>query len=94
MSYFRWQHGLRCGRPVKKIFLPWPAESSRLPAEIKCHSRRLYYRYWDREDIEMLNLETGERSIWSPDTRDSKVINSLTQFTLSGRYLVLVTVRV
>ncbi|KAL1994047.1 hypothetical protein VTN49DRAFT_2716 [Thermomyces lanuginosus] len=23
VTYFRWQHGLQCARPVKKIFLPW-----------------------------------------------------------------------
>ncbi|KAL1976751.1 hypothetical protein VTN31DRAFT_3033 [Thermomyces dupontii] len=25
MSYFQWRHGLLHARPVKKIFLPWPA---------------------------------------------------------------------
>ncbi|KAL1973068.1 hypothetical protein VTN31DRAFT_6610 [Thermomyces dupontii] len=32
-TYFRWRHGLEYGKPVRKIFLPWP-QSSLKPAKV------------------------------------------------------------
>ena len=63
-TYFRWRHGLQCGRPVKKIFLPWSRRESIMPADFVYHSRRLFYRSLYGYEIEMLDLETGRRSTW------------------------------
>lgn len=60
-DYFRWQHGLQSGRPVKKLFLPW-TESELGVSDIWYHSRRLFYRTFAANDLEMMDLVTGERS--------------------------------
>ncbi|KAL1990764.1 hypothetical protein VTN49DRAFT_6603 [Thermomyces lanuginosus] len=85
ITYFRWEHGLRSARPVKKIFLPW--STPRRPQEVFYHSRRLCYRVSDRSnEVHMLDLETGERSTWSDEARD--VSGSI---GLSDRFLAMIT---
>lgn len=93
--YFRWRHALQSGRPVKKIFIPWrpevlfpqPVEPTRLPDEIMLHARRLCYRQCGLKEIVMLNLETGERSIFASDDDD---LTPRKLFALSDRYVVQV----
>ena len=56
-----------------------------MPKAVRCHSRRLCYYIEKRKEVEMLNLETGERSIWAASGAES-----LRHLSLSNRYLVLV----
>lgn len=86
MCYFRCQHGLQCGRPVKKFFLPWSADLPPIMLEdVHCDSRRLCYQIFSTEEFQMLNLETGKRSMWtkSEGTKYHPI--------LSDRYLVLIS---
>ncbi|KAL1975051.1 hypothetical protein VTN31DRAFT_3443 [Thermomyces dupontii] len=87
ISYIQWKHRLQCGRPVKRIFLPWPPGQSYAPCEVRYHSRRFCYRCLDREEIHMLNLETGEKSIWTSGSD----VGHIFSLTLSDRYLVVVS---
>ncbi|KAL1995421.1 hypothetical protein VTN49DRAFT_1608 [Thermomyces lanuginosus] len=89
MRYLRWRHGLQHARPVRKIFFPWPAHWSIIPASVRCHSRRLCYPIAGSDNFEFLNLETGERSVWFDSERESCYF----QYKMSGRYLVLQALR-
>ena len=48
VTYFRWRHGLLCGQPVKKIFLPWPDGIS-CGEVFDYRSRRLAYENLDED---------------------------------------------
>lgn len=86
MTYIRWAHALRFARPIKKVFVPWSARS-RIPGEIVYNSRRLCCSVLGpRNEIEMLNLETGERSVWTDEAADE-----LLGFAVSDRYLVMIS---
>lgn len=89
MCYFEWQHRLQRGRPVKRIFLSRPPEWPDWGAEIRYGSRRLCYRGRRRAEIQMLNLETGEISIWSDS---NGFVGEESFFTLSDRYFVFFAV--
>lgn len=86
MRYFRWQYGLQHARPVKKIFVPWPAQWPNVPDKVLYHSRRLCYILPYSNEVELFNLDTGERSNWT----GSKT-GLLHHFSISDRYLVMVS---
>ena len=46
MKFFRWQHNLQCGRPLKKSFFDWP-ESVIMFGRAMYNSRRLCYGIWE-----------------------------------------------
>lgn len=94
MSYFRWRHGLQHARPVKKIFLTW-SELGKVSAEpfgIQHHSRQLCYGiphdnrrdFPNNMEVEILSLETGDKSVWTVSETES-----IDHFVLSDRYLVM-----
>jgi len=85
MSYFQWRHNLQYARPIKKIFLPWPASFTSLPAKIQCRSRRLCCNMPKGGRAGMLNLETGEKSTWALSGKLTQIVDFL---KLSDRYLV------
>lgn len=67
MTYIRWLHGLEFARPVRKLFIPlFPTPQN--CEYIAYHSRRLCYIMPDRNNLAMLDFETGKRSIFSKDT--------------------------
>lgn len=78
-TYFRWAHGLQCGRPVKKSFTPF-SRPGRLFRDPEYHSRWLYYYIFECK-FEVLGLETG--LIWSATA------NLLWHFPLFDHYLAL-----
>lgn len=89
MSYFRWRYGLEYVRPVKKMIFPWPKNwqdsYAGRPSRIRYQSRRLCCNITTRRQmVEMLNLDTGERSnpAWSGPGKVDHI-------TLSDRYLVM-----
>ncbi|KAL1997556.1 hypothetical protein VTN49DRAFT_87 [Thermomyces lanuginosus] len=87
--YFQWHHRIQYGRPIKKIFLPWTAESTLSPVTargITYHSRRLCYFIRSDQDIYILNLETGERSTYSRGY--GNIWTMIKGTALSDRYLV------
>lgn len=86
MCYFRWRYG-RHAQPLKKILLPWPEPWPSTLNDVQCHLRRLCYCISERNEVELLNLETGHRSIWTGGE-----MGSLRHVVLSDRYLVLVSV--
>ncbi|KAL1989677.1 hypothetical protein VTN49DRAFT_6874 [Thermomyces lanuginosus] len=64
-AYFRWRHCLQNGRPMKKVFLPWPQKLEEKPRHTAYYSRRLVYESADDNGglvICMLDLKTGQRS--------------------------------
>lgn len=89
MTYFRWQHGLLYGEPVKKLFLPWPVTPS-MPETISYRSRRLCYRMKNAREVELLNLESGEKLIW---TGSERLVNDHWDLRVSDRYAVIIAGR-
>ncbi|KAL1996816.1 hypothetical protein VTN49DRAFT_7681 [Thermomyces lanuginosus] len=85
-AYFRWQHGLQYGQPVKRIFLPW-TEPPRVPNEIAYHSRRLVCHNEGVKKVEMLDLETGQRSAWVEE--DAGEDEDWEELLTSDRYVAL-----
>lgn len=91
-KYFQWKHGLQHARPVKKIFLPWQSYWPSMPNRIQYHSRQLCYHasgIVKPNQIEMLDLETGKKSIWT-----GSETGPLHRVSLSDRYLLLRTIKV
>ena len=91
-SYFRWQHGLQCGRPVKEIIGHCRPTIFSHPCEIMYHSRRLCYKggylgYPFHDKVCMLDLETGERSTWA-----NSYERGIYSFELSDRYLIVLEI--
>ncbi|KAL1995645.1 hypothetical protein VTN49DRAFT_1832 [Thermomyces lanuginosus] len=86
-NYFRWRAGLLNVKPVKKVFLPWPERLPRVPYSIQYHSHQLCYNVWGHNEVEMLNLETGETSTWADPERSLPAHN----IRLSDRHLVIVS---
>lgn len=83
MAYFRWYGGLKYGKPVKKMFLPWPEGRIRLEQRIEIYSRRLYYHEWKKRVVGMLDLETRKRRLWPAND------NTYFEFFASDRYLLI-----
>lgn len=88
IRHFRWFHNLQSARPVKKVFLPWPDGLMERSGVIAYHSRRLCYHIPDddRDKVVILDLETGQKSIWSNGGGEP-----LGCFRLSDRYLIIVS---
>ncbi|KAL1995472.1 hypothetical protein VTN49DRAFT_1659 [Thermomyces lanuginosus] len=66
MTYSRWHHGRQSGRPVKKVFLPCSDPLGNILNSCDYylyHSRRLVHGVFVSNEVEMLALETGDRSI-------------------------------
>ena len=59
-----------------------------IPDAILCHSRRLCYILPCRNEIEMLKLDTGERSVWTAGGAGG-MGGSKRCLSVSDRYLVL-----
>ncbi|KAL1992106.1 hypothetical protein VTN49DRAFT_4138 [Thermomyces lanuginosus] len=86
ITYFQWHHRLQYGRPVKKMFFPW-AVTPGWGDDVSYHSRRLCYRMKCAVGVEMLNLETGEKSSW---TLDEELANVHWELRLSDRHVLIV----
>ncbi|KAL1992107.1 hypothetical protein VTN49DRAFT_4139 [Thermomyces lanuginosus] len=86
ITYFEWHHRLQYGRPVKKMSLPW----TRRPGwddDVSYHSRRLCYRMKRAVGVEVLDLETGEKSSW---TVDKEFANNDWKLRLSDHYVLII----
>lgn len=86
-TYFRWWHSLQHVQPIRKIFLPWP-ETSETPIEFAYSLRRLFSRipHEDFDEVEMLNLETGEKLTW---TENEAMESGTWNFLISDRCVVI-----
>lgn len=85
-TYIRWQHGLQCGRPVKKIFIPL---SEPLNEYYMYKSRRLCHGKYSSNKVEILDLETGQRSSWvDNEVGEIEGGNHSYHFALFDDYLV------
>lgn len=83
MRYIGWRHCLEQVRPLKKIFLPWPAHFSSESNTVRWHSRRLFYDVPGRGEVEMINFETGEKSTWAAGSTEE------IKAWVSDRYLII-----
>lgn len=82
MTYIRWLCDLQSAHPVKKVFLPWREIAQ--PHTFLYHSRQMFHKVRHRdEEVVMLNLETGERSILTNRT-------PVHMIRMSGRYLFMI----
>lgn len=59
--YFRWRHGLQCGRPVKKIVIRRPKLYGNGGEYYLCHSQWLCHGILHRNGVDVLDLKTGNR---------------------------------
>ncbi|KAL1993228.1 hypothetical protein VTN49DRAFT_3177 [Thermomyces lanuginosus] len=86
MVYFRWQHALEYGRPVKKLFLPWSKPLMPFDSRmVSYHSRRLFYQAGHSDRVEMLDLETGERLLCPQELSE----HTTPEFRVSDYYVVV-----
>ncbi|KAL1974212.1 hypothetical protein VTN31DRAFT_5772 [Thermomyces dupontii] len=85
MTYFRWEHGLQCFRPLKKWFIPWSLSGPGFKPVVY-NTRQLSYDTWG-SSVHVYNLETAETSRWSDE--QVSAIHAFWQHFVSDRYLVL-----
>lgn len=98
VTYFRWQHGLKYGKPVKKAFLPWPGREG-FRRESLYDSRRLFYCTVGPITVRMLDLETGESRSWTLHDRTEDQLaetladDEIARLLVSDSHIVLITER-
>lgn len=87
MTYFRWRHSLQHARPVK-MFISTTRPLG--PRECVYHSRRLCYTTNKSNRVEILDLETGQKSKWIGEKlHDAGGGTLFWNYFLSDRYLVI-----